>query len=60
MFDQLQAALVDALILAIPDLTKNALFIIETDASDILTFTRLWFRTVASYLLLQKVIFCIA
>ena len=35
LFDRLKAALVDVLVLAIPDLTKSTLFIIEPDASNI-------------------------
>ena len=36
MFDILEVALVDAPVLAILDLTENALFVIETDTSDIM------------------------
>ena len=34
-FDRLKAAFLDAPVLAIPDLTKSALFVIETDSSDV-------------------------
>ena len=34
MFDRMKAALMDAPVLAIPDLTKGALFVIETNASN--------------------------
>ena len=34
-FDRLKAVLVDALILAKPDLTESTSFVIETDASNI-------------------------
>ena len=39
LFDRLKAALVDAPVLAIPDLTKSASFVIETDSSDIAIIT---------------------
>ena len=35
LFDQLKAALVHTSVLAIPDFTKNASFVIKTDASNI-------------------------
>ena len=35
LFDRLKAALVDALLLAIPELTESALFFIENDVFDI-------------------------
>ena len=35
LLDRLKAALVDALVLAVLDLTKSALFVIETNTSDI-------------------------
>ena len=64
LFDRLKAALVDAPVLAILDLTKSASFVIETDASNVaigsVLLQRLGFRTAAGCLLLKKVVFCIA
>ena len=63
LFDKLKAALVDAPVLAILDLTKSASFVIEIDASSItigsVLLHRLGFQTAASCLLLKKVVFCI-
>ena len=59
----MKAAWVDAPVLAIPDITKNDLFVIETDVSDIAigyTFIKLGFWTAVGCLFLKKVVFCIA
>ena len=45
LFDRLKAALVDTLVLAILDLTKNASFVIETDTSDAVVLDSVFHKT---------------